>query len=864
MLAIEREFRAMDGIGVSGIELRYDNLEEELDKYLRDLMCFGFQSKSFDIPLMKKHIIRYLLETRTEIDIVIKKANKYMMIQTKKLRFLDIANFLPEGISLSDYLKAMEVDSGKFHWIYERFTSMEVLKRTDFPKKEEFYSELKRKHISDEEYELCKNVWTKEKMTTLRDLLIYYNEADVTPLVTAIERQNEFFKSRNLDFKSAISIPGLSIRYLFQLKDPEAPIFMFGNRFSDLYHLLRRNIRGGLSLVFNRYQERGKTKIKSEYFAGRGKRTLACMGWDCTSMYLHNLALCDMPTGAFVRRRRGTNFKIEKSHTTGEKATEWIEWMSKQLNIRLQHQFNGTEKRIGGLNIPVDGYGVSEKGEEIVLNYSGCWYHSHMCQRAPVGIQKNKRKDKENRSKVYKHLKYFVDLGYTVYHVWECTFDRMKVENPEIAKFCKELRISVDSRYRLTEEQILKEIENGEMFGIAEVDICVPDRYKEIFSEFQPITKHAFLSRDDIGDHMREFAEKHNLLKRPMKTLLNSYFAKKILLATPLLRWYLNHNIKCTKVYQVIQYKPSKCFTRFGQEVMEARREGDVDPTKKIISDNCKLIGNSAYGRTLTNIETHTDVSFHEADDITAGRLINNQQFRDLQQIDEDKIIEVEKAKRVVRLNIPVQIGFFVLEYGKLHLLRFYYDFLLKFISFEDFCLIQCDTDSLYMSLSEDTFYLAVIKSKRGEFIDECENWLSREYCHDHKDDFFKAVFAGQCWQSQQCCTQAAKYYLRQAGLFHLENVSEGIIALCSKSYYCFGKQPKYSSKGISKRHTELKKEDYMDVLLARKIGMGTNKGIRSKNNSMFTYTQHRKGLNYMYGKRVVCADDVTTLPTKL
>ena len=135
--------------------------------------------------------------------------------------------------------------------------------------------------------------------------------------------------------------------------------------------------------------------------------------------------------------------------------------MSKQLNIPLRHQFNGTEKRIGGLNIPVDAYGVTDEGEEIVLNYSGCWYHSHMCSRTPVGIRNNVSEDKENRAKTYKHLQYFMDLGYKVYHVWECVFDRMKVDHTEIVKFCKGLRVPVDNRYKLTEEQILKEIENG-------------------------------------------------------------------------------------------------------------------------------------------------------------------------------------------------------------------------------------------------------------------------------------------------------------------------------------------------------------------------------------------------------------------
>ena len=97
--------------------------------------------------------------------------------------------------------------------------------------------------------------------------------------------------------------------------------------------------------------------------------------------------------------------------------------------------------------------------------------------------------------------------------------------------------------------------------------------------------------RDDIGEHMRAFAEEHGLLKRPADVLLNSYFAKKILLASPLLQWLLQKGLRVTKVYTVVQYKSSQCFRQFGEEVMNARRAGDTDSTKKIIGDMCKLLG---------------------------------------------------------------------------------------------------------------------------------------------------------------------------------------------------------------------------------------------------------------------------------
>jgi hypothetical protein len=44
----------------------------------------------------------------------------------------------------------------------------------------------------------------------------------------------------------------------------------------------------------------------------------------------------------------------------------------------------------------------------------------------------------------------------------------------------------------------------------------------------------------------------------------------------------------------------------------------------------------------------------------------------------------------------------------------------------------------------------------------------------------------------------------------------------------------------------------------------GINRGFRVKNDNMFTYVQEKKGLNYLYCKRPVCKDGVTTLPTHL
>ena len=108
-----------------------------------------------------------------------------------------------------------------------------------------------------------------------------------------------------------------------------------------------------------------------------------------------------------------------------------------------------------------------------------------------------------------------------------------------------------------------------------------------------------------------------------------------------------------------------------------------------------------------------------------------------------------------------------------------------------------------------------------------------------------------------------AAFDKRTPGLFKLEYKGDGIVALCSKTYCCFGKdaQTKTSAKGISKRLNVLTKNKYLQVLNTRKSGSGINKGFRTDGRSMFTCTQQRDALSYFYIKRKVKENGSSTEP---
>ena len=73
------------------------------------------------------------------------------------------------------------------------------------------------------------------------------------------------------------------------------------------------------------------------------------------------------------------------------------------------------------------------------------------------------------------------------------------------------------------------------------------------------------------------------------KKLLGVMKAKKILLYTPLIEWYLQNGLRLTAVHQLIEYKPSMPFSWFPE------REVDKDPLKNQVGDVAKLKGNSFY-----------------------------------------------------------------------------------------------------------------------------------------------------------------------------------------------------------------------------------------------------------------------------
>ena len=177
-------------------------------------------------------------------------------------------------------------------------------------------------------------------------------------------------------------------------------------------------------------------------------------------------------------------------------------------------------------------------------------------------------------------------------------------------------------------------------------------------------------------------------------------------------------------------------------------------------------------------------------------------------------------------------------------MLEFYFDFMLEYVDPQDFQYVEMDTDSAYMALSAPVLADVIKPNLRTQYQQQKHLWFPREDTPEH-----------------------TAYDQRTPGLFKAEWIGRGFVGLCSKCYYCFGSTSggdKLSCKGVNKKQNPVNKDSFLQVLRTKQPGQGANRGFRTWGTSVVTYVQHKSALSYLYPKRKVQEDGITTLPLDL
>ena len=191
--------------------------------------------------------------------IIFKDSRKFMAPSMEAL----VSNLPKDGFkNLEKYFKPEHVKllKQKGFFPYDYMDKLEKLKDKEAPPQQAFFSKLTGKGISTGQHEHVKNVWKSFKMKTLKDYLKLYNISDVLLLADVFENFRDLcLKNYGLDPVYYYTAPGLA--WDAMLKMTKINLELLSN--VDMLLMIEKGIRGGISIISNRYGKANNKYMKN-------------------------------------------------------------------------------------------------------------------------------------------------------------------------------------------------------------------------------------------------------------------------------------------------------------------------------------------------------------------------------------------------------------------------------------------------------------------------------------------------------------------------------------------------------------------------------------------------------------------------
>ena len=191
----------------------------------------------------------------------------------------------------------------------------------------------------------------------------------------------------------------------------------------------------------------------------------------------------------------------------------------------------------------------------------GCYYYHCPCQEArPSLTDTDIDREMKKRQQDGMRRDYIQQKGYQIVERWECNWWSLYKTDASVKSRLQE---NLPHKRPLSEEQLFKEIIDGQLFGYVQCDIEVPQHLRSYFSNFPPIFKTTVVTREDFVTLMREYAEKEKIMAQPRRMHISSFSLTNATIITPLLLFYLKLGLVCKKDSPVCSIHSQKLLHQF-------------------------------------------------------------------------------------------------------------------------------------------------------------------------------------------------------------------------------------------------------------------------------------------------------------
>merc|ERR1711947_10404 len=178
-------------------------------------------------------------------------------------------NFEKEWNHLPDQEKAFKMLTRKGVYPYSFMDDFQKFEKTELPSRDDFYNDLSKKHISDEDWEFFNDLWSTFQLNNLGESHDLYMSSDVNLLADVFENYRtvihknygldpiHFYTAPSLSWSAGLKYTGVRL---------ELPTDVTINIFID------EGLRGGISLVGNHFAKANNKLLPPEFFDKNNKQ----------------------------------------------------------------------------------------------------------------------------------------------------------------------------------------------------------------------------------------------------------------------------------------------------------------------------------------------------------------------------------------------------------------------------------------------------------------------------------------------------------------------------------------------------------------------------------------------------------------
>ena len=240
-------------------------------------MSFAHNAKSYDLQLVISAISQIKDDRIKYMKSIPASSEKFIMLTMSHYCFKDMMSFCPASLDtlVQDLMerkgnvdilrqsvlmktnekfsqKKFEISTRKLAFPYEFITNKEVLKMTELPPIEKFYSSLKEKTVTQEEYNHAQQFWKVHNCKNLGSFAIKYCHTD-SLLSSAVffDLRDWFYDWSGLDAARYMGLPGIAHDTF--LKTTKVKIKLLTDK--DMMEMIERGIRGGFCVSGTKYLE---------------------------------------------------------------------------------------------------------------------------------------------------------------------------------------------------------------------------------------------------------------------------------------------------------------------------------------------------------------------------------------------------------------------------------------------------------------------------------------------------------------------------------------------------------------------------------------------------------------------------------